>query len=450
VEQVDDDQSLDTGMAGRTEVRIHGVSGTSPESVLEYPLLQQVAGDDKAGFFRRWYPGGRSADITSGHRVEAYSWGNLTSGSAARAAWLMLLPFMLANLAHWMLPPVQAQARRTRAAAGHASAILLRLFGLVLTFTLVLTAVQTAMDVAAWQCAGHWRCGSSSPLTTMLVDGWMSEPGWRIVLSALVPLAVVAGIALLGRKPLRRTSPEPDVSVATEGDRPMARASFWRGNPGMTSLRSAHVAGATALLAATVAWPATTLAASGPMFIIGVVLCIASLAVVAVAIALVATEGVAGRSAHHSSAVATTRRLATGLVVLAAVFTVWDHGRWEPAGRLPGLRPVILILFGAGLVLLLLLTAAVLAQRPWRHGAGGFQITMRGLGAPAVATIAYLIAGGFSAGLAYRVTDLLGFPVLSQSSADAVRTATERVITNESLPFATRQAAALAEVLAEA
>ncbi|NDL57712.1 hypothetical protein [Phytoactinopolyspora mesophila] len=435
------DESLDTGMAGRTELRIHGVSGTPPEAILDHPLLKQVAGDDKAGFHRRWYPGGRSADITSGHRLEAYHWGNLTSGSAARAAWLMLLPFMLANLAHWMLPPVRAEARRARAAAGHAAAMLLRLFGLALTFTLVLTAVQAAMDVAAWQCAGNWRCGSSSPLTTMLVDGWMSEPGTRIVISALVPLAVVGGIAVLGRKPLRRTSPEPDVSVAREGDRPLSRRSFWRGNPGMPALRSAHVAGSAALLAATIAWPATTLAASGAMAIAGAVVCVTSLAVVGVAAGLVATEGIAGRSAYRSTAVAATRRLAFVLLVSATIFSVWDHGRWEAAGRLPGLRPAILILFGAGFVLLLLLTAAVLVQQPWRHDTGGFRPTMRGLGTPAVATIAYLIAGGLSAGLAYRVSDLLGFPVLSQSSADALRGATNRIIADESLPFATRQAA---------
>jgi hypothetical protein len=31
------------------------------------------------------------------------------------------------------------------------------------------------MDVAAWQCAGHWRCGAYSPLPTMLLDGWFDE-----------------------------------------------------------------------------------------------------------------------------------------------------------------------------------------------------------------------------------------------------------------------------------
>jgi hypothetical protein len=84
------DDSLDTGADGRTEVRVHGVSGTSAETILAHSLLKRVAGDARAGFFRRWYPGGRSADLASRGRLEAYGWGGLTSGPAGRAAWLLL------------------------------------------------------------------------------------------------------------------------------------------------------------------------------------------------------------------------------------------------------------------------------------------------------------------------------------------------------------------------
>ena len=37
------------------ELRVHGVSGTPPEAMLGCPkeFLEQVAGDDDAGFFRR-------------------------------------------------------------------------------------------------------------------------------------------------------------------------------------------------------------------------------------------------------------------------------------------------------------------------------------------------------------------------------------------------------------
>ncbi len=436
------DKSLDTGLAGHTELRIHGVSGTPPEAVLSHPLLKRVAGDDKSGFYRRWYPGGLSADLnTNGRRLEAYSWGHLTSGSFARAAWLMLLPFMLANLAHWMLPALPAAAGRVRTAAGRASAVLLRLFGLSLTLMMVLAAVQMAMDVAGWQCGGTWRCATSSPLTTVLADGWAAEPGARVALTALVPVAVVFGIGLLGRRTRRRTEPEPDVSVAAEGEHPMSRPSFWRGNPGMSALRTAHVTAATALIAAAVAWPASTLAASGAARVAGLVVCAVALALVAGAAVLVATEGIAGRSAHHTTVAVNARRISLGLFLVAVVFSVWDHGTWEPATDLPGVRSAVLLAFGAAMLLILLLAGAVAAQLPWRQGRDGFRVTMRGLGAPAVSTIAFLVAGGFSAGLIYRVTDLLGQPVISVDTASTVRTALDRIIDDDALPFAVQQSA---------
>jgi hypothetical protein len=35
------------------EFRVHGVSGTSPESLLDVPLVERVAGDGDAGLFDR-------------------------------------------------------------------------------------------------------------------------------------------------------------------------------------------------------------------------------------------------------------------------------------------------------------------------------------------------------------------------------------------------------------
>jgi len=131
------DESFDTGSDGRTELRVHGVSGTSAETILAHPLLKRVAGDGRAGFFRRWYPGGRSADLGARDRLEACSWGGLTPGPAARAAWLLLLPLMLLNLAHWMLPAVPSDAGpppgSRRAGSGRAAAP----EGVVLTLTML-------------------------------------------------------------------------------------------------------------------------------------------------------------------------------------------------------------------------------------------------------------------------------------------------------------------------
>ena len=40
-----------------TELRIHGVSGSSGPTMLEHPVSEQVAGDETAGFHRRWTVG---------------------------------------------------------------------------------------------------------------------------------------------------------------------------------------------------------------------------------------------------------------------------------------------------------------------------------------------------------------------------------------------------------
>ena len=84
---------------GWTELRVHGVAGTPPEEVLEQPHAELVAGNVDAGFLRRlWEAESVSAD-TPRRRREAYSWGGLTSGDNLRALWLLLLPFMLLNVA---------------------------------------------------------------------------------------------------------------------------------------------------------------------------------------------------------------------------------------------------------------------------------------------------------------------------------------------------------------
>ena len=46
---------VERNASGRTELRVHGVAGTAPESVLQHPHVEQVAGNRDAGFFRRWW-----------------------------------------------------------------------------------------------------------------------------------------------------------------------------------------------------------------------------------------------------------------------------------------------------------------------------------------------------------------------------------------------------------
>jgi len=101
---------LDVTLTGEpvTELRIHGVSGSDGPTMLEHPTALQVAGDSVTGFYRRWTPDGPGR-LSVPWKLEAYSWGGLTEAPLASASWLLLAPFMMYNVAYFMLP---AQDRR--------------------------------------------------------------------------------------------------------------------------------------------------------------------------------------------------------------------------------------------------------------------------------------------------------------------------------------------------
>ena len=77
--------------------------------MLEHPQAVQVAGDTVTGFYRRWSPDGQGR-LSVPWKLEAYSWGGLTEAPLASASWLLLAPFMMYNVAYFMLPPQVAGA----------------------------------------------------------------------------------------------------------------------------------------------------------------------------------------------------------------------------------------------------------------------------------------------------------------------------------------------------
>jgi hypothetical protein len=87
-----------------TELRVHGVSGSTGPVMLEHPAALQVAGDTTTMFYRRWTPAGCGGSGVP-WKLEAYSWGGLTESPLASACWLLFAPFMLYNVAHFALPP---------------------------------------------------------------------------------------------------------------------------------------------------------------------------------------------------------------------------------------------------------------------------------------------------------------------------------------------------------
>lgn len=96
------------------ELRVHGVSNTPPGQLLGLrpepagvgPQPALVVGDKVTGCYRS-----TSAGPDDPITVEAYSWGQLTSGARTardveRALWTVLLPFTLANVALHARPDI--------------------------------------------------------------------------------------------------------------------------------------------------------------------------------------------------------------------------------------------------------------------------------------------------------------------------------------------------------
>ncbi|MET8560211.1 hypothetical protein ABZV75_06245 [Streptomyces flaveolus] len=180
------------------------------------PRTVRVTGDDTAAVFRRAEdtaaaPDGRGAGVEAERERgreprsrpvrEAYVWCNLTSGDGSRALWLLLLPFMVVNLAHWMRPAAPGRPRIVRLYG-----LLVRLSALTLTVLLVAAACEVALDLVAWQCAGVQACvrrhswlGFLSPAA----GGWWSAPGRRLALAAALPTTLTALLWYLSRRTWR-------------------------------------------------------------------------------------------------------------------------------------------------------------------------------------------------------------------------------------------------------
>src|SRR5579859_2922193 len=173
------------------ELRVHGVSGSPIEEILDRPWAGQVAGDGDSGFYRpRSEIGGTTGP--GGATLEGYRWGSLTSGAAARALWLLLLPFMTANVAIWLRPPTKHPGAY-RAVA--------RLFAASVTGTFVFAFIGLSLDLVAWQCATPGTtCASSHWYLAFLTRGVFAPTGRRLAVAALVPILGICVLWYLGAR----------------------------------------------------------------------------------------------------------------------------------------------------------------------------------------------------------------------------------------------------------
>ncbi|RZB18832.1 hypothetical protein StrepF001_07700 [Streptomyces sp. F001] len=430
------------------ELLVHGVGGATPEHMLDDPRTVRISGDDTAAVFRRaddveveTRTDTAAPDERAGHAAgrpvpEAYVWSNLTSGNSARALWLLLLPFMVANLAHWMRPTARGRVRTVRLYG-----LLVRLVGLTLTVLLVAAACEVALDLTAWQCAGTHSCaerhswlGFLSP--TGSDGGWWSPPGRRLALASLVPAALVGLLWYLSlrtwaayesEQPLSRTPEDEEDTGRTS----LGRPGFWYGRRLVARLRGAHTAAGLLTVAAAVAGAAARYdrEPGGPAVLetLGRLLEAALVIGAALVVWAVCRRGRSEQHLDQGLDASLVRHLPLGalaLFALSLIYAGWERPEWESDGRLPGDAAFGGIALVQGLLVIVLGVVAHLLHRsaPDRRAA------MRGLAGPAVAMLACALGAVMSGGVSQRVADWLdgtraaipGAPVLLTWQASVI------------------------------
>jgi hypothetical protein len=208
------------------ELRVHGVSGAPPESLLGVPHVEQVAGDDHSRFFR---PSGGDG---SGHVLEGYHWGRFTSGTWRQSLALLLVPFGLVNAAQFMLVrPSGRFEKLMHLLAG----IGLRLLALVLTALIAFTLGLILIDIVAWR----WAPDSD------LLDA-VPRP-WLVVGAAGVAALGVVLLALLGLTTGTRRPPDTPTRVTPEST--ALDPGFFAADPNALTMRGLHVAAGFGMIA---------------------------------------------------------------------------------------------------------------------------------------------------------------------------------------------------------
>jgi hypothetical protein len=355
---------------GLLELRIHGVGGANPVDMLEHPHVVQVGGDYTAGFYRRWFPD-RPGAPRDRRLLEAYGWGGLTSKATSRAFWLLLLPFLICNLAAWTHPADAPEDGRKRSRAAIVPVI--RLAGLALTLLFTASLITLSLDTSGWQ-GGEKLRGHLPRWLRWLVPAAL---GPRVALLAVVPAGALVLLFMITRHTVRSYEswrlPLSAGSAERAEQWPLAAPGFWHGSVPVLRQAALHLGAGLALLGIVVAslpsaesWAKAVLDIAG-----GVVL---GTATVLLASPYAGRPGLPrrnGRLEHRVAAPARWRQLglaaavgALGAAVAAVgvVARVW----WRPHGfqvgigsMMPGDNAVHLAITGAESAVVLALFALV-------------------------------------------------------------------------------------------
>ena len=380
------------------ELRVHGVSGTSAESLLDHPVVTRVAGDDNAGFYRP-RPGFGISDRPDGLKTEAYRWGTLTAGSAVRTlSLLFLLPFMLVNLTVW-----------TRPATGGTGGLigpLCRLLAATITVSFVLSVVGVTIDIVGWQCAPYHPCVRGRHYLSWLAD---LPLGPRLAVLALVPIATLRLLWWLGERSARAFEAFPAARGQDRtrgGEDRIDRPGFWNDALVVQRLRAIHFAIGLGVLNASLLGAQLHIHPTPEAFalFVAVWLLLAACAVLLCLPSRTGSEG-PGRGPVNLRGIRTVRVVSTLLTLAALAYTAIPLEREPPKGQLPGYEGAVAALVAVQTALLAALIVTTLHQR--RLSVGAAKSWLSGLATPVFAAASVAAGYGFSAALVYRVADFL-------------------------------------------
>ncbi|MET8040956.1 hypothetical protein ABZU25_08825 [Micromonospora sp. NPDC005215] len=383
-----------TPQCDAVELRVHGISGVTAERILDHPIVVRVAGDAHAGFFRPRPASGAAGGATAGVAVEAYRWGSLTAGAAVRtASMLLLLPFMLSNLAIWLRPP----GRDRWGLLG----MLCRLLAGTLTSTFVLAIVGVALDLVGWQCVPYPGCRASRPYLAWL---YALPSGPRLALLSVVPLLALRTVWAIGARSARAfegfgpSSAQPLSGARTES---LADASFWHDEQTTGWLRQVHVAlGVGTLNVALLAGVSPGgVGAPGHLALFGMAVGLLVVGVVLLSLPTPANPAKARRVLRPLWAAT------AGVTVLCLISAVLAGGAPSGSGKLPGYEGAAAGVVAAQGVLLVVLTVVTYVRQ--RAARGDDRPPLRGLGTPIMAAASASVGAAFTATLVYRVADVL-------------------------------------------
>ncbi|MEU3608987.1 hypothetical protein AB0E83_26585, partial [Streptomyces sp. NPDC035033] len=405
------------------ELLVHGVGGATPQAMLDDPRTVRVTGDGTAAVHRR------AEDLDAEDHPEryaarpvpeAYVWSHLTSGDGTRALWLLLLPFMVVNLAHWMRPPAPGRPVLVRFYG-----VLVRLLALSLTVLLTAAACEVALDLTAWQCAGTPACADGRAWLGFLAadrGGWWSQPGRRLALAAVLPAALVGLLWYLSHRTwsaYEAQRPPTDGAadpVPPEDPRPaLGRPGFWYGRRLVARLRAAHTAaGLLTVTGALAAAPARH--DTGALAAAGLALRAALVLGAVLVLWAVCGRGRSERRLDQRAEHALVTRLpaaSLGLLALTAVHTAWSRPDRSSAGTLPGDAAFGALTLAQGGLVVALGVVALLLQRSRPDP----RTALAGLGGPATAMLACALGGVMSGGVAQWVADRLDGPAAPGTAA---------------------------------